>query len=366
MKSISFLKFVDAILGKLLCMILSPKPATRCVPTTIAKILCIRPGGIGDAVLLLPTIRLLKKNYPDVRVDVLAERRNMAVFTLTTDIDRVLLYERPMQLFSALTTRYDVIIDTEQWHRLSAVVARLSRAKKIIGYSTNERKNLFTHAVPYSLDELEMESFLKLLRPLLDEVQWAHAWPFLTIQPYLLHRVRPLLDKFRNKRFVALFPGGSVKKKRWDTINFRTTAQFLAEKGYGICIIGSKADKACGSSIANETPNVIDFCGKLTIPETAALLSYASLLISGDSGIMHIAAGLGIPIVALFGPSNEKKWAPRASNVQVINKQLSCSPCSAYGYMPRCIRHEVCMRSISVAEVVARSLFLLEGDAPCR
>ena len=86
----------------------------------------------------------------------------------------------------------------------------------------------------------------------------------------------------------------------------------------------------------------------------------AVLLITGDSGIMHIGYGLGIKIVALFGPGREKKWAPRGRNCIVINKNLSCSPCTTFGYTPKCKKNAECMKQITVEEVFAAAMVLLE------
>ncbi|OGW02152.1 MAG: hypothetical protein A2Z59_03620 [Nitrospinae bacterium RIFCSPLOWO2_02_39_17] len=89
-------------------------------------------------------------------------------------------------------------------------------------------------------------------------------------------------------------------------------------------------------------------------------LPKVSLLVTGDSGIMHIACGLGTPTVSLFGPGIENKWAPKGKNHIIINKRLFCSPCTKFGYTPSCPRDAECMRLITVDEVEDAVLKLLK------
>ena len=143
-----------------------PTASHRPFPAEVKRVLFVRPGGIGDAVLLVPTIRSLCKAFPGVVVEVLAERRNSEVFQLCSDVDRTWCYDLPRELFAVLRGRYDIVIDTEQWHRLSAVLSRLCRARVTVGFATNERFRLFSHAVSYSHYEYEIQSFFRLLEPL--------------------------------------------------------------------------------------------------------------------------------------------------------------------------------------------------------
>src|ERR1035437_6472195 len=140
--NIRLMKTLDALLGRLAVSLLAA--SVKCNPSgSISSLLLIRPGGIGDAVLLATAIHSIKKNYPQARITILAECRNSGVFRLIPGVDEVLCYDRLSEFYQALRGRYDVVIDTEQWHRLSAVVARLTCPPITIGYATNERSRLF-------------------------------------------------------------------------------------------------------------------------------------------------------------------------------------------------------------------------------
>jgi len=358
------LKFVDATIGKAAAnsIIFVARGKGDAYPNSARRaesILFIRPGGIGDAVLLTPSIILLKKVFPHASIDILAEKRNSGVFAFCPDVSAVYHYESPTELLKAIRRSYDVVIDSEQWHRLSAVVARMTGAPMSIGFATNERKKLFTHPVTYSHDDYEMDSFMNLIEPLINNVTREHRMPFLTISLEMTDTVKPLLEPLLKSKMIALFPGGSIQERQWGSERFHQTAKLLSDKGYGIVVVGGNDDVRAGKEIVSGLSNALNLCGKLSLPETAAVLKESALLIAGDSGIMHIGYGLGIKIVALFGPGRELKWAPRSPQVAVINKNLSCSPCTKFGYTPKCPIYAECMKRITVEEVVDKATALM-------
>jgi ADP-heptose:LPS heptosyltransferase len=362
MNRIVLLKILDALVGKVLCLLLPAPVRTDQEPRDVGKMLIIRPGGIGDAVLLIPVITELQRTFPGIVIHVLAEKRNSAVFQFCPPVRSVFHYDKPSELLTVIRGKYDAIIDAEQWHRLSAVVARLTRAQILIGFATNERKRLFTHPVPYSLLDDELVSFFHLLAPLKGGGTIPARSPWITLPPECKDTAQPFLRPFQGRRFVALFPGGSISEKIWPVENFDQIARLLVKKGYSIIIVGSKQDAARSGKIGIGLPQRLDLCGKLLLAETAATVKASSLLITGDSGLMHIASGLGVPVLALFGPGSEKKWGARGQKSRVISAPIECRPCSRFGYTPRCNIDAACMKQISVEEVYAAAIKSLEGE----
>jgi len=163
--NIKAMKLIDTAVGRIATSFI-PAQAQRQPPSLLTSLLFIRPGGIGDAVLLAPAIYSVKYAYPKSRITILAERRNAGVFPLVPGVDEVLCYDQSRELLHVLCGRYDVVIDTEQSHRLSAVVARFASAPVKIGFDTNERRRMFTHLIPYSHNDYEAISFAHLLQPL--------------------------------------------------------------------------------------------------------------------------------------------------------------------------------------------------------
>lgn len=354
--NLRLIKAADAILGRIAAALL-PAPVVGCHGTTIRSVLFIRPGGIGDAVLLIPAIHSFRSKYPKARITVLAEKRNGAVFTLCSVIDEILHYDNNGELFMALRGSYDAVIDTEQWHRLSAVVARMTRAQILIGFGTNVRSRLFTHPHDYEHNDYEETSFLRLLTPLGITVTQTSV-PFLTVPTPAVSVARVLLGELANIPFVVIFPGASIPERRWGADNFRQVAKRLSAKGVSGVVVGGEDDRVEGERIVADT-GWLNLIGRTSLQESTAIIERSSLLVSGDSGILHIAVGLGVPTVSLFGPGREKKWAPRGDNHIVINKHLPCSPCTTFGYTPKCPINARCMAEISVDEVESAVLTLL-------
>ncbi|OGT99078.1 MAG: heptosyltransferase [Geobacteraceae bacterium GWC2_48_7] len=354
---ILLMKKFDAIIGRLaVALLATPVPGT--LPAKVTSILLIRPGGIGDAVHLIPAINAIKAAYPHTAIDVLAEKRNSAVFSLCPHVRTLLHYDKPADLLRTLRGRYDVVIDTEQWHRLSAVVARLIHSPLSIGYATNERSRLFTHQIGYSHDEYEMHSFQRLLDPLGIEPQPVPEC-FLQIPAHAAKKAAAaLIAPFTEKPFIVLFPGASIAERRWGLERFRRLTELLNGLEIRVVVVGGKEDRAVGDMIVSGGAGM-NLAGQTSLVETAAIIAKSALLVSGDSGVLHIAVGVGCPTVSLFGPGRAKKWAPRGEKHSVINKKITCSPCTTYGTTPACPADVRCMKEIDVEEVFNAVTMLL-------
>jgi ADP-heptose:LPS heptosyltransferase len=356
--NIGVMKYLDAVIGRR-AMSLMARPGIKPIPCPINTILFIRPGGIGDAALLAPAIVNIIKCYPTIHITVLAEQRNAGVFALIPAADRLLCYDCPRELLQALGCRYDAVIDTEQSHRLSAVVSRLVLAPVKIGFDTNERRRMFTHPIPYSHDDHEAASFAHLLEPLGIEAGGVETKaPYLFIPDVASGKVAGMLKSINDEPLVAVFPGASIPERRWGADRFRRVAEKLLVFGIKTVVVGGKEDRQQGEVIADGGLG-LNLAGLTSLPETAAVIQKSAMLLSGDSGVLHIAAGLGVPTVSLFGPGRANKWAPQGDHNIVINKELPCSPCTIFGNTPHCPNNARCMRDITVDEVVNAVTMLL-------
>lgn len=355
--NIRHIKAMDALIGSIAVKVLSP-PIRIDSRLDIRSLLIIRPGGIGDALLLASSVNALKKNFPQVHITFLAELRNAGVFNLIPDVDKVLRYDNPGEFFKTLQGRYDVVIDTEQWHRLSAVVARLVRAPIKIGFDTNERRRMFTHGIRYDQNAYEPDNFLALLEPLEINSKGNIGTASLLLPPQAVINASKLLQPLCSDVYVVIFPGGSIKEKRWGAERFSLVSKQLAENGYRIVVVGGREDREAGDMIAGA--GGLNLAGMTTLAETAAVIARSCLVISGDSGVLHLAVGLDILTVSLFGPGNAAKWAPKGEKHIVLNHKLSCSPCTRFGTTPPCPNGVSCMVAITPDEVVAASLSQLK------
>lgn len=348
MLKVRFIKAIDRVIGTLLVeMTPAPRVPPPCEPR---RILFIRPGGIGDAVLLIPAMRAVKKRYPGCQITVLAEKRNGAVFSLCGDVRQVFRYDRFGEILKAVGGAYDVVVDTEQWHRLSAFFARCTGAPMVIGFATNQRSRMFTHAVPYSHESYEVLSFFNLLKPLGIDIVSNPVSSFLDVPEKAFAGADAKLGSLAGQVFLTIFPGASIPERRWGSAKFRELAVRLQGRGYPVVVVGGKGDEEAGWEIVGEGGG-LNLAGRTSLPETAAVIARSMLLITGDSGVLHIAVGVGTRTVSLFGPGIEKKWAPSGDCHMVLNKGLSCSPCTRFGYTPTCRIGARCLAEITVGEV---------------
>jgi lipopolysaccharide heptosyltransferase II len=331
------------------------------------EILVIRPGGIGDAVLLYPALSKLRKSFPGSRIDVLAEKRNAGIFKGCPHIDNLLLYDSKFHktIYRVIKEGYDIVIDTEQWHRLSAVIAYLTRAPVRVGYGTNERSELFTDSVPYSHGDYEARSFLNLVTAVTgEEFEFNEDEPFLTLEKGVYGRFEDAVTDFRNgkKAVVGMFAGATVPERRWGAERFGALAGELSRKGTGVVLVGGKGDARDSATVKEFVDDgyVLDFTGMTALMETAYIISRLDLFVSGDTGLMHVAYGVGTPTVSLFGAGIQEKWAPPGVNHRTINKHVPCSPCTKFGYTPSCPYGVRCLGEITVEEVRESALDLLK------
>ena len=354
MFKVRFLKSLDQTLGPLFVRFFAPPP--KPVVNSYGRFLVIRPGGIGDAALLAPALLAIQSAYPSADLDVLAERRNAGVFPLIPGIRRTLRYDVPRELLAALRGGYDLVIDTEQWHRLSAIVTRFAGAPRTIGFATNERERLFTDPVAYSHDWYEAEAFCRLLEPLGIALCPVDP-PFLTVPPAATAKAQELLGPLAGQPFAVLYPGASIPERRWGTAKFRQVGEGLRSQGIVPVVVGGAEDGPAGEAIV--APDGLNLAGRTTLAETAAVIAGSRLLMGGDSGILHLAVGLGTPTVSFFGPGIEAKWGPRGFRHRVLNRHLACSPCTRFGTTPHCPHGARCMAEIEPEEVLAACWDLL-------
>lgn len=357
--STMFLKKVDGLIGKLLIKRWPCPRRLEWSSASVASLLIIRPGGIGDAVLMAPLIGALRKSFPNARVEVLAEKRNAGAFSLCPGIDRVMRYDNPWEFWAVLRRRYEVVIDSEQWYRLSAIVARIIRSQVKIGYGTNDRRKMFNYTIGYDHDRYEPLNFLNLLRPLKMEFPKMVSSPFLVVPENDQDSADAMLGSLLNRPFIVLFPGASTPEKCWGKEKFIQLSVCLSRNGYSVVVVGGKEDVSTGDIIAVES-SAVNLSGKTSLQETAGILNRSKLLISGDSGVLHMGFGLGKPTVSIFGPSNANKWAPRGDRHIFINHKLPCSPCSRFGISSSCQLDSNCINDISVDEVFAAAKKLLD------
>ncbi len=348
---------MDFILGSLLAKMVKAKDF-KSAPRLehLQSILVIRPGGIGDAVFLLPLLKRLKENYPSLVVDILCERRNQQIFISQKSLFReIFIYDRWASFRGVWKHRYDVIIDTEQWHYLSALAAYFLKSSFTVGFNTRPlRKKLFNQPVSYGLNAYELENFKALFKFILGECKDIEDINLCyTVSE---ESIRWAQEKIPQNT-VSLFIGASITPRRFTNAQALEIIRFLFTKGVSVALLGGKDVLAPAQEIERQIKDerLISFVGKINLEQTAALIKQSKQFIGTDSGIMHLACVVGTPVIAVFGPGNLAKWHPKGDSHAVVTENVACSPCTRFGYtVPTCGGSYHCMRGIEIEKIDGR------------
>jgi lipopolysaccharide heptosyltransferase II len=155
------------------------------------------------------------------------------------------------------------------------------------------------------------------------------------------------------QRVAVLVPGTMWETKHWTQEGFASVARRLNEMGFAPIFIGTKGEQELNHSICARAPGSADFTGKTTLGDVVALIRRAAVVVTNDSGAMHIAAALGRPAVSIFGPTNPVQVGPYGQPGSVVRLSLPCSPCN-FRRLSQCPYEHACMRDLSADMVMDR------------
>lgn len=326
------------------------------------KILIINVNWLGDVIFSTPFIRAVREAYTDSYIAVMAPPRCREILETNSRINELILFDedgREKGLIGKI--RFAGRLKKEKFdtafilHRsfTRALLTRLAGIKERIGYDTKGRGILLTKKLKYPDKEPHrVEHFLKLAEAVGADISKKNYEFFITDADR--KNADLLLESLgvrRDDRFAVINPGGNWNPKRWPVENFSLLGDMLAGKyGVRIVISGGEKDGKLADEISGRMKHkAISVCGKTKIRELAAIFEKAKLVVSGDSGPMHIAAGVGANTAAIFGPTNPKITGPSGGrNCIIIRKDIGCPvPC----YDAAC-RDNRCMKAVSAEDVM--------------
>ena len=362
---------LDAIWGGWSCRIAGVtvrRSAASPSPSEWRRIAVAKYIGMGSLVLATPLLQLLRRCLPQAEI-ALVTAANLAGLARMVPVDKVFAWH-VRSLGAALTTlpsfiaglrrwRPDAFFDLEFFANASALIAWLSGAPVRVGFhhAQSPRGRLLTHYLPVT-PRHTAELFAALA--------WAvgiptDPLPVLFPPRYDFNRVSPAIRSLPQP-FLVINPnaGELAPQRRWHPERFRALLRHLLSvfPSLHFVAIGSDSERAYVTSVLAELashPRVHNLAGQLNLDELCFLLERAAALVTNDSGPMHLAAALGTPCVALFGPETPDHYGPPSGPHQVLYKRLPCSPCLTPfdGKQFPCPFEVRCLQSIGVDEVVA-------------
>jgi len=327
------------------------------------RILVVAPSWIGDTVLAQPSLRLLQARHAGVALDVLAPRWTLPLLGRMAEVRRAIespfghgdlrLGERRKLGRTLAGEGYDQAIVLPNTFK-SALVPFFAGIRVRTGYIGELRLGLLNDARRLDKERLPQiaQRYAALALPRGETLPWPLPEPALQIDE---PGRRATLEKFgldAGRPVAVLCPGAEYgPAKRWPARYFANLAQAFAARGCAVWLIGSAGDAAVGEQIAATAAGACrNLCGETTLGEAIDLIGSASAVVSNDSGLMHVAAALGRPLIALYGSSSPAFTPPLSASAQVLKLDLPCSPC----FKRECpLGHFNCMMQLKPDRVLA-------------
>lgn len=328
------------------------------------RILVVAPNWIGDTLLAQPLLARLKKKLSGAVIDALAPEWTAPVLRRMPEIDEVidapfghgeLKLASRWRLGRVLRARaYDEAIVLPNTFK-SALVPFFADIPLRVGFVGELRYGLLS--LVHKLDEKRLPLMAERYAQLAEKPGIAPERPLpevrLRVDGANLAAALSRLGLSRAKPVIAFCPGAEYgPSKRWPARHFAALARKLAAQGHAVWLFGSEKDRDAGDEIARSSDGAaVNLCGKTDLASAIDLLSLAEVVVSNDSGLMHVAASVGRPVVALYGSSSPEHTPPLSANARVVRTGIECSPC----YARECpLGHFKCMNELTPERVLSQ------------
>ncbi|MBI5835868.1 MAG: glycosyltransferase family 9 protein [Candidatus Eisenbacteria bacterium] len=328
-------------------------------PASVRRLVVVQLYFLGDTLLATPALRALRRRFPGAALEVVVKRRSAAALERNPNVDRVTHYDPPRVWqrpfhWAALARGWrdggvDLAVDLTADGRAERLLAGMRPAHSV-GFH-REGRIAARPGIPKACGPEHVS------RHMLELVGLVGATGDARLEFHPSPGAREAARAWRGGLrgpVVALHPGGNRKLRRWRPDRFAALARGLAAGGAHVWVIGGRGERALGALLAREGAE--DASGRLDLDAAAARLEESDLLVANDSGPMHLAAAVGTPVLALFGPSLPHTAAPLGPQHAHLHVRLECCPCD----QRRCVRpNDFCLDRIPVEQALERAREML-------
>ena len=336
-----------------------------------SRVLCFRLERIGDLLMTLPALAELRAALPDATIDLAAGSWNRAIASAIPTVSRVEILDAAWlarahegagtlalrrQAAAWAGRRYDLAINFEPDIRSNIALAATGAARTA-GFASGGGGAFLDLALDYDTSAHTADNAVRLVRRALDLPDGPLPAAALAIPDAAREAAARRLAALGGAPRIGVHVSGGRAVKQWPESRFRDVARQLAvERGAAVVLTGSDADRAQVAPVKDALPpdRVLDLSGA-DLMTVAAVQQQLDVFVTGDTGPMHLAHAVGTPIVAVFGPSDPARYAPRGLRDRVVRVDLPCSPCNRIRRPPaRCTGHTPdCLTGVETAAVLA-------------
>ncbi len=323
---------------------------------------------IGDILFTTPAIRAIKESNPDSRVSCVVLEGLEDVLRHNHCVDSVIPRRRGLTgglrlLEIARRGRFDTSLVFSFSAVDAAVIGMLSGAERRVGFDANGLGKFISEPVALRADAHRVDAYLDLALAAGAEITAPRMEMFLSdterrfasdlLASHSLDPTRPI---------VALSPGSTVAAKQWFPERYAALADRFAAEGFSVVVVGSASERPSVEEVIHHASgNIVNLAGRTKIAELAAVLERCAIVVTNDTGPLHIAVSVGTPVTAIFGPTDPRVTGPYTSDSVVIWEKLDCFPC---GYSRDCSRE--CMAAVTVDRVFRESMNLIDREGRVR
>ena len=323
------------------------------------KILVVAPSWIGDTILAQPLLALLKRKHPGVRIEVLAAAWSAPLLARMTEVDAVIANpfkhgeldfgaRRALGRLLASADYSAAYVLPNSWK--STLVPFFAGIPRRIGYHGEARYLLLNerHRLDVAAHPQLVQRYAALAGPLPANL----PPPQLNSTREQQQAARLAMNLPLDATPVIFCPGAEYgPAKRWPAQHFAVLARLVATPRHPVWLVGSDKDAAIGDKIVAAAEGAaLNLCGRSSLEQAIDLIASGSAVVSNDSGLMHVAAALERPLVALYGSSSPAYTPPLSAQAKIVSRNLPCSPC----FKRECpLGHFDCMNDITPQQVAA-------------
>ncbi len=309
----------------------------------LKRILVIRLSSLGDILLTTPLVRTLKNNYPQLNIDFLIKPQYEDIYKFNPRLNSLMHYEKDKineTLNQLNKNHYNLVIDLHNNFRSRSLTNKLKVPVFRFGKKSIEKFLL----VNFKINRLKNEPQIP--------VRYAHTIPGFNLDnnglELFIHE--GLINKFDESiNYIGLCPGSRHYTKKWPAEYFIELGKKLTENGFRIILFGGKDDSDICKEINHSIPHSLNLCNEDKLLMTASGMKNCKAVICNDSGLMHLACSVNIPVVMIMGSTVKKFGFTPYKNKNLIleNNSLSCRPCSHIGRANCPKKHFKCMKELT-------------------